>query len=178
MFRSRKGVFFTIDAIIALSVLAVGVLVLFLAFGGEPARQQTALYAGDLMTFFSGTRLQDVRQEWATNLWCTEGPGCTAPTKNITQPDQTLLAIMAQLVHDDKRELASYIAFEASKGIVQPQFGFNLSMTLPDASVALLTHRGILTEQSQQIAAKSLVYFVSENHTLEGPYVAQVLVWQ
>lgn len=178
MLHFRKGVFFTIDAIIALSVLAVGVLVLFLAFGTESPRQQTALYAGDLMTFFSGTRLQDVQEPWAINLWCTDGPRCTQPTRNITQPDQTLLAVMAQLVHADNVQLANYIAFESAKGLVQSQFGWNLTMTSPDTGIVLITHRGIATEPSQQITAKSLVYFVSENHTLEGPYVAQVLVWQ
>ena len=135
---NRKGLFFTVDAIIALIVLTVGVVAVFVAFTGTPLREQTSLYANDLMGFFHNTRVQDIREKGLINLWCDQGPECTAPTHNLTRPDQTLLATFAQLTSEDRLKFAQDIASNVSTGLVQQQFSWNLSMVLPTGEDVLL----------------------------------------
>jgi hypothetical protein len=173
---NRKGLFFTIDAIIALIVLGVGITVLFLAFTNPPQQQQTALYTSDLMSFFRATRVQDVQEKWLINMWCTQGAKCTAPTYNLSRGDQTLLSTFGQLIREGNLPLAAYIATRLSQGFVQQQFSWNLTMVAGNNTYLLVDYSKNRTAE-QLLAEKSLVYFV-ENHTLEGPYVAQVNVWQ
>ena len=176
--KSRKGIFFTVDAVIALVVLTVGVVFIFITFTGEAVQQQTALYAGDMMNFFSNTRVMDVKEDWLIHMWCVTGPRCVNATHNLTHEDETLLSSFARLAHENRVPLARLIATNASTGLVQPQFGWSLTLQDPDGVSTTLISKTLPTSPLQLITAKSLVYFVDENHALEGPYVAQVNVWQ
>ena len=175
---NRKGLFFTIDAIIALIVLTIGVVTVFVIFTGQPLREQTALYANDLMGFFHNTRVQDIREGWLVNLWCDQGPECTMPTHNLTSPQQTLLATFAQLISEDRTSFAQFIARNLSIGLVQQQFSWNMSIVDPNGRDTLLVDHTQTIRVTNLIATKSIVYFVNANHSLEGPYVAQIDVWQ
>jgi hypothetical protein len=173
----RKGQFFTVDAIIALLLLAVGLVLIFVTFTGEPVQQQTALYSTDLMSFFRNTRVKDVQEDWMINLWCTQGPRCTKPTRNLTSPEQTLLSTFAQLIKNNRAPLAIFMANNVSMGLVQPQFSWSLTMKRDGYPDTVLVNRNITSTPEQLITEKSVIFFVS-NHTLEGPYVAQIDVWQ
>ncbi len=172
-----KGQFFTIDAIVALSVLAVGIIALMVAFTGSPLRAQTALYSSDLLDYFSSTRFDKISDPSIINLWCVEGPLCTAPTHKISRAEQPLLSVLTDLVSAGEVDLARYIAQNISRQLVQPQYGWNLSIQKPGNAV-LLAGQTIPGEIEQLVSTRTITYAISDNHTLEGPYVVQVDVWQ
>jgi hypothetical protein len=173
----RKAQFFTIDAIVALAVLGIGIVILYLSYQGEPLQVQTSLYAGDLMDFFTGTNFDELGQDWAINLWCDQGPRCTTPTHEIAQPHQPIIGVLAALVQENKLGLARNVTENVSKGLVQPQFNWNLSIST-ESSQVLLYERALAGQAAQRVATRGIFYYTSKEHNLEGPYVATILVWQ
>jgi len=182
---SRSGQFFSIDAIVALTVLAIGIVALFATFTGQPIREQTSLYAGDLLRYFSTTRFVELTDDESFNLYCSRGARCTHPTQDIGNPQQTLLGVFVGLIDEGERELAASVATNVSRGLVQRQFGWNLTIFTPTpGDTILLVHQNITGSEApgwkatQLIATKTMIYLVNSTHGLEGPYVAQINVWQ
>jgi hypothetical protein len=182
---SKKGQFFTIDAVIALAVLGVGVIVLILNWQGEPLQRQSALYASDLVQFYTGTRFDQLPQDWAFNLWCTAGARCYNPSHVITHPHQSLFGVLTQLTLEGrndpaKRNLAVSIARNVSRGLVQSQFNWEVNITTnaEGSEQFTLANRTLPGPAQNRIASKTIIYFTNSTHGLEGPYVGQIVVWQ
>jgi hypothetical protein len=164
-------------------VLGVGVAILVLNYQGEPLQRQSALYSSDLVQFFTGTRFDELPQDWVYNLWCTAGARCTNPQHVVTQPHQPIISVLAQLANEGQPELARSIALNVTKGLIQSQFNWEVNITtsaygvLPETQLTLAS-RILPGPVEQRISSKTILYYTNSEHKLEGPYVGQITVWQ
>ena len=93
---NRRGYFFLIDSIIALSVLAVGAFLIFTFYATLPARQAPSILSEDIMDFFANNQIKDIDNPYAGlggTLWSTEGlpTGLCPGEELIVNGENTLL---------------------------------------------------------------------------------------
>lgn len=95
----------------------------------------------------------------------------------MAQPHQPIIGVLAGLVKEDRLGLARNATANISRGLVQPQFNWNLSIST-DKGEVLLYERQLPGPVAQRVATRGIFYYTSKEHNLEGPYVATILVWQ
>ena len=63
-FLNKKAYFFLIDALLALGVLTVGIVMVFTLYTNVPSKEQPAILSDDLMDFFANNKIKDVNNEY------------------------------------------------------------------------------------------------------------------
>lgn len=84
----RKGYFFTLDAVMAMAVIAAGLIIVFSISSNVKSSSQSEFYAEDLMTLFGGSRIYQVNNEYLDKMYA-EG--------DIKNRDMTILELVGEL---------------------------------------------------------------------------------
>ena len=66
--KTKKAFFFTMDAIIALFILVVGISVIFAFRSSEPPTVQSGIYSFDLMNHLTNTKIKEVNDNYILDL--------------------------------------------------------------------------------------------------------------
>src|SRR3989338_7566325 len=97
---NRRGYFFLIDSILALSVLVIGGSLIFSSYTQTQTKEDATALAESLMDFFSNTKIKDVNNAYAGiggELW-QQGI--------ITNEENTLLQQTAEFYAKNSQDIA------------------------------------------------------------------------
>ena len=99
-FLNKKAYFFLIDALLALGVITVGIVMVFTLYINVPSKEQPTILSDDLMDFFANNKIKDVNNEYVGlggTLWETEGQlgGICNGEELIVNGENTLLQQIA-----------------------------------------------------------------------------------
>ena len=115
MFKKR-GYFFTLDAVLGLTVLVIGVFLITSYYINVQQPVQVGLLADDLMGFLSNTKIKDLNNAYAGiggQLW-TQG--------TITDADNSLLQQIGEFYKTSNLDIAEKFVQNVSKDVVPPQY--------------------------------------------------------
>ena len=185
-FLDRRGYFFLIDSILALTVLAVGAFLIFTSYISVPSKDEPAILSEDLMDFLANNKIKDVNNlevGLGGTYWsevevtdCNGGP--------ITpNPENTLLQQAGNLYENSKvddcyLDIARTFISKLTQNSLPSRYNFEFwidnKLIYPD------------TEQTESknkadvlIPSKKILYGIMDPEVgdMFGPYNTQVFVW-
>jgi hypothetical protein len=190
----KKGYFFVIDSILALSILAVGAFLIFTYYTNIPSKDTPAILSEDIMDFFANIKIKDVDNAYAGlggTLWETEGqPGGICPGEElIPNGENTLLQQVADFYEKSATNICYFDpnnedlierfinALIANSLPTQYNFEFWMDDQLMYPATELSSSKDAA---NVLIPSKKIVYGISDPQlgNIYGPYGSEVLVWQ
>ena len=176
MLLKKRGYFFILDAVLGLSVLIIGVFLITSSYVDVPQPAQIALLSDDLLNFLSNTKVNELNNPYAGiggELW-TQGI--------ITDADNSLLQQIGEFYATNKLGTAEKFIQNVSKGIIPPQFIYEVwldnNILYPQAPT--LEHIKSRNSTGLLLTSKKLTFGIINKTTsnLWGPYKAEVFVWE
>ncbi|MBI3032963.1 hypothetical protein HYY69_05805 [Candidatus Woesearchaeota archaeon] len=193
-FRKKKGYFFTMDSIIALFILVIGMSVIFAFKVSEPPTQQSEIYSLDLMNFLAKTKIKEINDQYVFDLINKD---------IIRNTENTVLEQLAEFNYRYQKDPASCpgaedclmtakkLSEKLTAKLVPQQYGFKISIyePLPPGVVGKGTttliyenKQGIKLENARVILpVRRLVHGLYEDAagaSIYGPYLGEVVLWQ
>ena len=172
----RRGYFFLIDSILALSVLVIGGFLVFSSYTKAPTKEDATVLAESLMDFFSNTKIKDVNNAYAGvggELW-QQGI--------ISNKENTLLQQTAEFYAKHSQDTAEKFILNLTVNSVPPQYLFEFSIddALLYPKIPSTAHLQSKNSTMLLIPSKKIVhgFLNQETGDLFGPYEAEILVWQ
>ena len=176
MLLKKRGYFFILDAVLGLSVLIIGVVLITSSYVDVPQPAQVELLSDDLLNFLSNTKVNELNNPYAGiggELW-TQGI--------ITDADNSLLQQIGEFYATNKLGTAEKFIQNVSKGIIPPQFIYEVwldnNILYPQAPT--LEHIKSRNSTGLLLTSKKLTFGIINKTTsnLWGPYKAEVFVWE
>lgn len=176
MLIKKRGYFFTLDAMLATTVLVMGIAAVLSAYIKVNPTAQVGLLSEDLLNFLSNSRIKDLNNPYAGiggELW-SQG--------SITDADSTLLQQAGIFYATSQPGTAENFIRNVSAGVVPPQFNYEVWL-----NGAILYPRAPSSEHIQSkgstklmLTSKRITFGVLNRTTsdLWGPYKAEVFVWE
>ncbi|MBI2660196.1 hypothetical protein HYX07_03480 [Candidatus Woesearchaeota archaeon] len=172
----KRGYFFVLDAMLALTVLVIGVFLVTSSYVDVPQPTQVSLLSDDVINFLASTKIKDLNNAYAGiggTLW-SQG--------HIKDADNTLLQQAGELYSTNKQDIAEKFIQNVSAGIVPQQFRYEvwIDNSLLYPKTPSLEH--IKSKNSTEIllTSKKLTFGILNRSTSDiwGPYKAEVFVWE
>ena len=117
MLKKRvKGYFYTLDVVIAIILLVIGLLVLAGSYFYSPYKPRVEGITTDISGVLANTRLRDVcpgLPDCSSCSYTTIRDLCGETPSQIKNPELSLMEFMGQLYHDMRREAIKDIIDEA-----------------------------------------------------------------
>ena len=175
MTQSKKAYFFTLDAILALSVLSIGIFLLFAAYTNAPETAIVNLHAKGVMDVLALTQIQDITNPLIGvngELW-NEG--------QITNKENTILQQIAAFYAAGNATNAERSAQNITSNIIPSQFLFELWIdgTLVFPQGPSTEHNESKTTTNLMLVERKVVqgFLDEDTGALFGPYVTEIYVW-
>lgn len=172
----KKGYFFLLDAMLGLSVIAIGAFLILSLYISSPEPTQVGFLADDLLNFLSNTRIKDLNNNYAGiggALW-RQG--------EITDGDNYLLQQIGEFYTANKLDIVEKFIQNISADTVPAQFSHEVwidsRIVYPKnpsaAHIKSKDNTGLL------LTSKKITFGIMNRSTsaLWGPYKAEVFVWQ
>lgn len=172
----KRGYFFILDAVLALTVLVIGVFLVTSSYVDVPQPAQVSLLSDDLLNFLSNTKIKDLNNPYAGIggvLW-NQG--------DITDADNSLLQQIGEFYAKNKLGTAEKFIQNVSTGIVPPQFKYEVwidnALLYPKTPSA--EHIKSKNSTELLLTSKKLTFGILNKTTSDiwGPYKAEVFVWE
>ncbi len=188
--QGRKGVFFSLDAFMAISILIMGIAVVLSFFFASPFKSQVYFYAQDVNQLFATTKISSINDNNYTVLRKDKADG------NITNADHTIYQQIAEFYYRNASkgcaDCLSDVAWNFTKDITHNLLSDRVSYEIllyPDPIGNSSDYRVIYerlgwgTDTSQAnstliTSAKSIVSGRYNDTEFYGPYLMEVRVWQ
>ena len=176
MLLKKRGYFFILDAMLALTVLVMGIATILSAYVKVNPNAQVGLLSDDLLNFLSNNKIKDLNSPYAGiggELW-NQGA--------ITDADNTLLQQAGIFYATNKPETAEKSIQNVSAGIIPPQFDYevwiNGAILYPKSPS--LEHTQSKSSTKLMLTSKKITFGILNRTTsdLWGPYKAEVFVWE
>ena len=175
MFKKR-GYFFTLDAVLGLTVLVIGVFLITSYYINVQQPVQVGLLADDLMGFLSNTKIKDLNNAYAGiggQLW-TQG--------TITDADNSLLQQIGEFYKTSNLDIAEKFVQNVSKDVVPPQYLYEVwveGMLIYPKSPSQ-SHMNSKSGTRLLLTSKKITFGILNRTTSDiwGPYKAEVFVWE
>lgn len=175
MFKKR-GYFFTLDAVLGLTVLVIGVFLITSYYINVQQPVQVGLLADDLMGFLSNTKINDLNNAYAGiggQLW-SQGA--------ITDADNSLLQQIGEFYKTNNLNAAEKFVQNASKDAIPPQYLYEVwvdGMLIYPKSPSQ-EHMDSKSGTRLLLTSKKITFGILNKTTSDiwGPYKAEVLVWE
>ena len=169
----RKGYFFIIDSLIAMTILTVGFFILISFFITSPPKNQATTLNYDIMSFLTTTHMKDYTESTASinrselllrgsldntiseqilEFWYLEGFNCISPNSNATSLVRDVVANVVPVQYDVLIRLGDCNIYERS--------------------IASYHEADLL------IPSKTYIMTIYNNNVIVGPYLLEVFVWQ
>lgn len=176
MLLKKRGYFFVLDAMLALSILVIGVFLVTSSYVKVPQPTQVVLLSDDLLTFLSNTKIKDLNNPYAgigSELW-NKG--------SITDADNSLLQQTGEFYATNNLDTAEKFIQNVSKGIVPPQFSYEVWMDGVILYPKTPTAEHIKSRNGTELltTSKKLTFGIINKTTgnVWGPYKAEVFLWE
>lgn len=161
----KRGYFFTLDAFIGLTILAVGMMLLFTSYSYEPYYEQPASLSQNIIDSLSQIRIYEINNEYVKGL---------IDSGTIKNTDNTALEQIAIFYVTNELALATQLTEAIISDSVSEQHDFNFKI-----EGNLIYGTPDIAEGSKVVASsKALVVGVISRTTMFGPLKAEVNVWQ
>ncbi|MFH1063867.1 MAG: hypothetical protein V1729_02185 [Candidatus Woesearchaeota archaeon] len=115
----RKGLFFTIDALIAAMIMIAGLLLMTSSYVSEQPRSLINTMSHDLLNILSTLQTHELNNSFIQEL---------IDNGSITDPNLTLMAQIGEFWADGNLTLATVFAANVSEGILPEFFGYSISI--------------------------------------------------
>lgn len=161
----KKGYFFTLDAFIGLTILAVGIMLLYSSYSYEPDYEQPHSIAQDVAGSVSQISLNEFNSAVVDSL---------RDSGDIKSMDNTVMEQIAVFYINNEMALASRLAEAILTDVVPEQYDF--SLLLEDN---VIYGSAVISDRSKAVASsKVLVMGIISKTEMFGPLKAEVNVWQ
>lgn len=172
----KRGYFFILDAMLGLSVLFIGIILISSSYVNVPQHSQVELLADDLLNFVSKRKIQDLNNPYAGiggELW-KQGI--------ITNPDNSLLQQIGELYEKKEFDTVEKFIQNISKDVMPPQYRYEvwLDNAIIYPKSPTIEHFKSKENTRVLLTAKKLTFGIKNQTTssLWGPYKAEVFVWE
>ncbi len=175
----KKGQFFTLDAVIGLTILFVGVDIAYSAFIQEQVSQPTIHYAEDVMAILAKTRFRDMNTSLTTPeiRYLIEG--------GSIDRDKTVLAQIGEFYYrrslsdditrkESLKKNSEYIITATTRGAIPRVYGWEVKIN--DESI-YLPQQGPLKANAKISIVTQQLSFGLLGQVPYGPYLVEVSVW-
>jgi hypothetical protein len=174
---NKKGIFFTIDVILAITVLVIGMAVTFAAFIESPTYIQPRSLSSTLMNFFVSTNIDELNVPYVTEL---------AVDNTIDNSDDSIMVAMGKLYSQGKRDILVNMVRNITYSndlVIDP---FDFAIFIRDEANQEVTDSNVIYNSSDWksipethtlITAKRVIVGLTNESRLWGPFVAEVWVW-
>ncbi len=177
--KGRKGYFFLIDAFLAMSVMALGMLLIYSFHSYSPQQVQPLLLADDVMESLSSNNVDDLagntsRAGFYVRLLAERG--------NITNMQNTLLEQIGEYYWLGEDDLARGFAINITSEIVPNQYGFEyhinpVNLTHSDFVIRINSITATPEDAMMLVTSKRVVAGVANESMMWGPMVMEARVW-
>ncbi len=173
--KSKKGYFFIVDAIVALSILAIGLVMIFSFYKIEPSVEQSQFFSTELADTLAKTRIIDVNNEYAgANSILTQN-------RNITNIHNTIIEQIAEFYYRYKEKGCSFclgLAANFTKEITGDISTTGLSYSISIDNYPIYNYTVLNINDSMVVLpSRFIVHGLYNKKELYGPYVVEVLSW-
>ena len=192
-FLNRRGYFFLIDSILALTVLAVGAILIFTSYIKVPSKEEPGILSEDIMDFFANNEVKDINNAevglggtyWSGNevTACNGGPITPNPENTLLQQLGDLYE--KSLTNSCYLDIAGTFIEKLTQNTLPPSYSFEFWMHDEIDGIDQLLYPDTEQVDSKNAArviipSKKIVYGIINQETgdMFGPYNTEVLVWQ
>ena len=176
MLIKKRGYFFLLDAMLGLSVIAIGAFLVFSLYINVPEQTQVGFLADDVLNFLSNTKIKDLNNNYAGiggELW-KQG--------TITEPDNSLLQQIGEFYAENNPDTAEKFIQNISSDAVPSQFRYEvwIDNRIVYPKTPSLEHLKSKNSTGLLLTSKKITFGIMNWTTgsLWGPYKAEVFVWQ
>ena len=172
--RSRKGLFFTIDVVLAILVMVIGLVVIFSAYLDTPTYIQPRSLSSTLMNFLASTEVDEL------NI-----PGMLqyAYDGTIENPQDTILIALGKLYakggqEEAMRSIVANVTYE--NGLVIAPYNFAVFIdkdTNHEGPIYNSSDWREIRETDTVVTSKRIIAGLNSSQRIWGPFVAEVWVW-
>jgi hypothetical protein len=172
---NRRAYFFIIDSIVALTVLTIGVLLIYSFHENEPRTEQPYAIANDVANILSYHKIKSINNDYA-------GPGgVLVRDLNITDLDKTLLEQVAEFYYRNKTKNCSFClglitSFLNNITINLVPSNYNYIIMIQNETIYLHNMTDI-NSSIFIIPSRKIVHGVYNSTEFFGPYLVEVLSW-
>lgn len=176
MLLQKRGYFFVLDAVLALTILVIGVFLITSSYVNAPQPTQVSLLSDDLLNFLANNKIKDLNNPYA-------GIGGTLWNQGaITDADNSLLQQLGEFYATNKPDIAEKFIANVSNGVVPEQFRYEVWMDNVILYPKTPTQEHTRSRNSTELllTSKKITFGILNKTTSDmwGPYKAEVYVWQ
>lgn len=166
--KSKRGIFFALDVVLAITILVVGVVIIFSTYLDTPTYGQARSLSFTMMEYFTNTRIEQVNSPYV--IWLSD-QGIIASEKD------SIVVAMGRMYHDGNEFEIWNLTRELSDDgrlIIEP---FEFALLINNTLIYNSTDVNTIPVDRTVLPAKKVIVGLDENDDLWGPYIAEVLVW-
>jgi len=165
----KKGYFFILDVSIAVTVLLLGILLIYSLKTSSPDPSQTISISNSLLDFMGSTKIRELNSGAKDTL---------IRSGKITNIDNSILNQVGEWYIEDDIGTAHDFVISVADSILPSQYGMEL--LFDGDSIVTISPTPLLDRSlsSTAISSKRLAYGVIHGNQLWGPMTAEVIVWQ
>ncbi len=115
--KSKRGVFFTIDAILATGILLLVILLISKSYVSESEKTQTKLMSQDFIMLFTNIKVEELENSYAQSL---------IESGDISNGNNTVLEQIAEFWAEGKTSLAQNFSKNITDMMIPARFGFGI----------------------------------------------------
>ena len=161
----KKAYFFLVDSLIALGVLAVGLILIFSYNSAAPRTEQPFTVSDDVITTLNSYRIMDINNYYLTTL---EENG------NITDPTKPLLEQIGEFYYLNKKKLIVEFLDNVTHDLIPDNFNYMIMID----GVNVYNHSTMLIGAGRYvIPARTITHGLLNPTDMYGPYIVEVLSW-
>jgi hypothetical protein len=166
---NRKGFFFTLDIILAVTVLVVGVVLLYADVARTPPTLQASLVVADVLNLLQTVRVIDTTDPIILELRINN-------TITADDSERTILDLMAILHNRGESNYAATILDSFTRNTAAGRY--NVQYYLNNSLLFSYNQTNMTIEEAPTAVIGRRVILTSENDTvLVGPLVFEVRAW-
>jgi len=176
MIFKKRGYFFVLDAVLALTILVIGVFLITSSYVNAPQPTQVSLLSDDLLNFLANNKIKDLNNAYAGIGGVLWNQGA------ITDADNSLLQQLGEFYATNKLDTAEKFIANVSNGVVPDQFRYEVWMdnVILYPKTPAQEHARSRNSTELLLTSKKITFGILNKTTSDmwGPYKAEVYVWQ
>ena len=161
----KKAYFFLVDSLIALGVLAIGLILIFSYNSSAPRTEQTFTVSDDVIKTLNSYQIRDINSYYLTNL---QNNG------NITDSTKPLLEQVAEFYYLNKRALIIEFLDNVTNNLIPDNFNYMIIINNDN----VYNHTTMPIEAGRYvIPSRTITHGLLTPTEMYGPYIVEVLSW-
>jgi len=178
----RKAYIFSLDAIVAIGVMVIGIVLVLMSLSYTPTESQAVTLSQDLLNAFYSTRIYDLNDQDYLYVRFLKGNG------NITNMENTILEQLGEFYYRSTSlgcvycmALAGNIVKNISYYSIPEQYSFKMLVNNISLYERKSTNLMVSSEQNESrllMTSKRIFSGYINRTDMWGPYTAEVIVWQ